>query len=235
MSIARQSTPYLAGEGVALALASIFVLVGTVRGVWDGLVALLMALVAACSTEPETTPCTEGNTVRGKACHRAQVRTEGLNSAVLVTQEDVSKDLSDPATTACLPLGIALVPLVAASTDTDTGTSPAGMDAGMGTPLESFKGGEREREANVCAAEELVGLGNMVLVATEEGWVGLEALPMARTMLTGALNTAVLPATEEGRVGLLVVPRDDRADRLGDISTDCSTSQGWRHTEDGTC
>eukprot|EP00904_Undaria_pinnatifida_P003591 jgi/Undpi1/13232/HiC_scaffold_8.g02894.m1 len=195
----RETRPLLRalGEGVALALASIFVLVGTVRGVWDGLVALLMALVAARSTEPETTPCTEGNTVRGKACHRAQVRTEGLNSAVFVTQEDVSKDLSGPATTACLPLGIALVPLVAASTDTDTGTSPAGMDAGMGTPLESFKGGEREREANVCAAEELVGLGNMVLVATEEGWVGLEALPMGRPMLTGALNTAALVTTKE--------------------------------------
>eukprot|EP00904_Undaria_pinnatifida_P003938 jgi/Undpi1/13545/HiC_scaffold_8.g03204.m1 len=126
--------------------------------------------------------------------------------------------------------GIDLLPYKDTPSTTDRGT-----DAGMGTTLAAFKAREREGQANICATHEVVGVGSMVLVATEEGWVGLEALPMARPMLTGALNTAVLLATEEvGRGGLQVVPGDHRADRLGDISTDCSTSRSWRHTDDGT-
>ena len=221
---------------MVLALASIFVLVGPVRKVWDGLAALPMALLVAPSTKSVGTHCIEGSRGTGEAC--SHVRTEALSCAVLVTMEDISKDLSGPATTACPPLCMAVVPLVAASTDTDKDTPPTtdpGADAGMGTTLAAFKEREREGQANIWATQEVVGLGSMVLVATEEEWVGLEALPMARPMLTGALNTAVLLAMEEvRRVGLLIVPRDHRADRLGDISTDCSTSRGWRHTDDGT-
>ena len=130
-----------------------------------------------------------------EACRRLWVRTEALDTVVLVTTEDVPKDrLTGPVTTACLPLGMAVVPLVAASTDTDTDTPPTDSDPDMGTTLEAFTAREGEREASVSTAEELVGLDSMVLVATEEGWAGLEALPMTRPMLTVDLHlVAVSP------------------------------------------
>lgn len=46
------------------------------------------ALLPVPSTESAATPCTWKRTVRKKACSRPQVRTEALDTAVLVTPEE---------------------------------------------------------------------------------------------------------------------------------------------------
>ena len=101
-----------------------------------------------------TTPCTWGGRARKRACRRPWVRarTQALDTAVFVTGLVI---------TACLSLGLAEVPLVAASTDTDTATLPTDTDS----TAEACTARDAEREAGVCS-EELVGLGNMALVTT---------------------------------------------------------------------
>ena len=140
------------------------------------------ALLAVSSSEPATTPCTWGKRARKKASSRPWVRIQALDTAVLVTKEDLSQDrLTGPLTT-CLPMGatgIAVVPLVAANMDTDTATHP--MDTDTDATAEVCTTRAREREASVSyTAGELVGLVSRVLVRTEEGWAGLSALPRDR-------------------------------------------------------
>ena len=134
-----------------MALASIFVLAGLERRVWEGLAALPVvrpmlpavdlglavvrpgpcpAVLVVPSTA--TTPCTWGRKARKKACRRPWVRTQTLEAVVLVTAEDLCKDrLTGPVTTACLTWGLVVVTLVAASTDTDTATLPTDTDTDL--------------------------------------------------------------------------------------------------------
>ena len=158
-----------------MALASIFVLAGLERRAWKGLAALPLVrpmlaavelrlgvvrpgpcttLLVVPSTETATTSCTWGGRARKRACRRPWVRarTQALDTAVFVTGLVI---------TACLSLGLAEVPLVAASTDTDTATLPTDTDS----TAEACTARDAEREAGVCS-EELVGLGNMALVTT---------------------------------------------------------------------
>ena len=221
-----------------MALASIFVLAGLERRVWEGLAALPVvrpvlpavdlglavvrpgscpAVLVVPSTA--TTPCTWGGRAWKKACRRSWVRTLAL--VVLITAEELCKDrLTGPVTTACLPLCLVVVPVVAASTDTDTATLPTdtGTDTATlptvtdtntailptdtdtdtatlptdtdippltdsDTTAEGWTATVKARVAGVWRGK-LVGLGKMVLVATEAGWVGLAALFVPRPVPT---------------------------------------------------
>lgn len=68
-----------------------------------------------------------------------------------------------------------------ADTDTDTGMY---TDSHMDTDMDKARA--RERKASVCM-REVLGQSNMILVAMEEEWPGLMALPMAlpMTMVVG--------------------------------------------------
>ena len=133
-----------------MGLASIYVLEGLVKRVWESSAALPMlttmdlrlsavrpgpctALLVVTSTELAATPCIWMGRARKRACRRSWVPTGALDTAVLVTAENVPMDrLSGTVATACPPLGMAVVPLVAASTDTDTATPATNTDTDTG-------------------------------------------------------------------------------------------------------
>ena len=210
-SNARQFAPWLAGEGVAV--ASIIEPAGPVRGAWEALAAYpvalpmlsvdlrlgvldpgpCLALLAVPSTEPAATPCTCGKRARKRACWRPWVRMEAVDTAVLVTKEDASKDrIAGPVTTTvCLPVGMAVVPLVAASTDTGTANPLAYTDTNTdtdttGAEVCTARGGGAE--VSVHYVVELVGLDKMVLVTAEEEWAGLAASPIPSPVSTAAVG-----------------------------------------------
>ena len=89
---------------------------------------------------------------------------------------------------------MAVVPLVVVSTVTDTATPLTGTGTDTDTTAEACTARVRRREASFCTGKR-VGLGNMVLVTTEE----------------------------EERGGLVGVPSDRRTKLSTDRSTDCST------------
>ena len=175
----------------------VLVLVGLVRRVWEGLAALHMltavdlrlavvhpgpctALIVVTCTEPAATSSTyqRERATRERACRHpwARVLTEVLDTAVLVTAENGSKDrLMGAGTTACLSssadLGMAVVLLVVASSDADTATPSTDTEVG--------------REASVCTGELMGLLDKRVLVATEEeAWVGLLVVVVPRDRRT---------------------------------------------------
>eukprot|EP00904_Undaria_pinnatifida_P003939 jgi/Undpi1/13546/HiC_scaffold_8.g03205.m1 len=67
------------------------------------------------------------------------------------------------------------------------------MDMGA-TVTEAFTTREREGEAMVYPARQLVGPGNVVLLATEDGWEGLTAPPMARPVATTTVDLGLATA-----------------------------------------